>query len=47
MGPKFIHIRYYALRDSAGAYKGCLEVVQDATHVRSLTGSRRIVEWGE
>jgi DUF438 domain-containing protein len=47
MGPKFIHIRYYALRDEAGAYKGCLEVVQEASHVRGLTGQRRIVEWGE
>ena len=45
MGDKFIHIRYFALRDEAGAYKGCLEVVQDATHVRGLTGQRRIVDW--
>jgi len=45
MGPKFIHIRYYALRDEGRAYKGCLEVVQDATHVRSLQGNRRIVDW--
>jgi DUF438 domain-containing protein len=45
MGPKFIHIRYFAMRDGAGAYRGCLEVVQDATHVRSLAGQRRIVEW--
>ena len=45
MGPKFIHIRYFALRDENGAYKGCLEVVHDATHVRSLSGNRRIVDW--
>ncbi len=45
MGPKFIWIRYFAMRDADGAYKGCLEVVQDATHVRSLEGQRRIVEW--
>ena len=45
MGPKFVHIRYYALRDDAGTYKGCLEVVQDASHVRSLEGNRRIVDW--
>jgi DUF438 domain-containing protein len=42
---RFIHIRYFAMRDSEGAYKGCLEVVQDATHVRSLEGERRIVDW--
>jgi len=45
MGPKFIHIRYFALRDESGAYRGCLEVVHDATHVRSLEGNRRIVDW--
>lgn len=45
LGPKFVHIRYIALRDQAGAYKGCLEVVQDATHVRGLEGQRRIAEW--
>jgi DUF438 domain-containing protein len=45
MGPKFVHIRYFALRDADGAYQGCLEVVQDATHVRALSGNRRIVDW--
>jgi len=45
MGPRFIHIRYFALRDEAGTYRGCLEVVQDATHVRRLSGNRRIVDW--
>lgn len=42
---RFIHIRYFALRDAEKTYKGCLEVVQDATHVRSLEGDRRIVDW--
>jgi DUF438 domain-containing protein len=42
---KFVHIRYFALRDAGGTYQGCLEVVQDATHVRGLTGERRIVDW--
>jgi hypothetical protein len=45
MGPTFVHIRYFAMRDADGTYKGCLEVVQDATKVRSLTGQRRIVDW--
>ena len=44
-GPRFIHIRYFAMRDADGVYQGCLEVVQDATHVRSLEGQRRIVDW--
>jgi DUF438 domain-containing protein len=45
MGPKFVHIRYFALRDEGSSYMGCLEVVQDATHVRGLEGQRRIVDW--
>ncbi|MBU2602939.1 MAG: DUF438 domain-containing protein [Actinobacteria bacterium] len=45
LGPKFVHIRYFAMRDQAGSYQGCLEVVQDATHVRGLRGQRRIVDW--
>lgn len=42
---KFIHIRYFAMRDAAGGYRGCLEIVQDATHIRALEGQRRIVDW--
>jgi hypothetical protein len=42
---KFIHIQYVALRSKEGEYMGCLEVTQDATHVRSLTGQRRLLEW--
>lgn len=45
LGGAFIHIRYFAIRDAEGTYQGCLEVVQDATHVRALEGQRRIVDW--
>lgn len=45
LGGKFLFIRYFALRDADGAYRGCLEVVQDATRVRALEGERRIVDW--
>ncbi len=45
LGEKFIHIQYIALRGEDGEYQGCLEVGQDATHVRSLTGQRRLLEW--
>ena len=44
MGGKFIHIRYYALRDSEGAYKGCIEVSQDITDIRALEGERRLLD---
>lgn len=45
LGGKFIHIQYLALKNSQGEYLGCLEVGQDATHLRSLTGQRRLLEW--
>jgi hypothetical protein len=44
MGGKFIHIRYFALRDQDGAYKGTIEVSQDVTHIRALSGERRLLD---
>ena len=46
MTDKFIHIRYFAIRDSAGEYRGTLEVMQDVTSIRALEGERRLVDWG-
>ena len=40
---RFVHIRYFAVRDAAGAYLGCLETTQDATPIRALTGERRLL----
>jgi hypothetical protein len=39
----FIHIQYFALRDAKGAYMGTLEVSQDATALRALTGEKRLL----
>ena len=47
MGPKFVHIAYYAIRDENGKYCGTLEVSQDAAHLRSLTGERRLLDGAE
>ncbi|MBD3226005.1 MAG: DUF438 domain-containing protein [Caldithrix sp.] len=47
MGPRFIHIEYYALRDDAGNYLGTLEVTQDATEVRELQGERRLLSYDD
>jgi hypothetical protein len=44
MGGKFIHIRYFPVRDDAGAYLGCMEVVQDVTGIRALTGQKRLLD---
>ncbi|MFL7791970.1 MAG: DUF438 domain-containing protein [Anaerolineae bacterium] len=44
MGGKFIHIRYFAVRDEQGAYRGTVEVSQDVTHIRALEGERRLLD---
>jgi DUF438 domain-containing protein len=41
---KFIHIQYLAIRNKQSEYLGCLEIGQDATRLRSLTGQRRLLE---
>jgi DUF438 domain-containing protein len=41
---RFIHIRYFALRDSTDTYQGTLEVVQDLTPLRALEGEKRLLE---
>lgn len=45
MGGKFILIRYFAMRDGQGKYKGCLEVSQDVTSIRGLEGEQRLLDW--
>jgi DUF438 domain-containing protein len=39
----FVHIRYFAVRDSNGKYRGSLEVVQDVAAIRGLEGERRLL----
>ena len=42
---RFIYIRYFAMRDADGYYKGTLEVSQDLTEIRRLEGERRLLDW--
>lgn len=44
-GGRFIYIRYFAVRDQKGTYRGVLEVVQDVTGIRQLEGERRLLQW--
>jgi len=43
MGPRFVHIRYFAMRDETGEYLGTLEVTQDIAPLRALEGERRLM----
>jgi hypothetical protein len=44
-GGRFIYVMYTAVRDSQDNYRGVLEMMQDATHIRSLEGSRTLLTW--
>lgn len=44
---RFVHIRYFAVRDESGRYLGTLEVTQDVTRIRALEGERRLLEYDE
>ncbi len=44
MGERFVHIRYFAVRDpESGDYLGTLEVTQDIAPLRALDGERRLL----
>ena len=42
---RFIHIRYFAIYDREGEYRGVVEVSQDVTDIRALKGQRRLIDW--
>ena len=45
MRGKFLYIRYFALRDKDGNYKGVLELSQEVSEIRNLQGQRRLLQW--
>jgi DUF438 domain-containing protein len=45
LNDRFIHIRYFALYDQEGAYRGVVEVSQDVTDIRALKGQKRLLDW--
>jgi len=44
LGGRFIHIRFFAVRDGKGNYLGTLEVAQDVTGIRKLEGEKRLLD---
>jgi len=42
---QFIHIQYFAVRDDDGTYRGVIEMSQDVTRARELTGEQRLLDW--
>jgi DUF438 domain-containing protein len=45
MGGKFIHIEYFALRNDKGEYLGTLEMSQDLTEKRKISGDQRLLSY--
>lgn len=45
LGGRFIYIRYFAVHDAKGYYRGTLEVSQDLTEIRKLEGENRLLDW--
>lgn len=44
---RFIHIRYFAVRDKDKNYRGVIEVSQDITEIKKLEGERRLLQWDD
>lgn len=42
---KFVHIRYFAIRDETKKYRGVIEMSQDVTDIRKLEGQQRLLDW--
>ena len=45
MAGRKVHIRFFAVRASAGKYLGTMEVVQDVTDIQKLQGEKRLLDW--
>jgi DUF438 domain-containing protein len=43
MGGKYVHIRYFAVRDKEGNFLGVLEFTQDIAPIQALQGEKRLV----
>lgn len=40
-----IYIRYFAVRDGDKKYKGVIEMSQDITHIKTIEGEKRLLDW--
>ena len=44
MGPRYVYIRYFAVRNEQGEYLGTLEVTQDIQSLQEISGEKRLLE---
>ena len=45
MGPQFVLIQYFAVRDKDNIFRGTLEVSQEISEIQSLEGDQRLLSW--
>jgi DUF438 domain-containing protein len=45
MGPKFVLIQYFAVRDKKNNYRGVLEVSQEISEIQEIKGDRKLLDW--
>ncbi len=45
MGDRMIYVRYFAVRNEQGNYKGVLEVSQEVSDIRKLEGVKKLLDW--
>jgi len=45
MGPKYVLIKYFAVRDNKNNYKGVLEVSQEISDIQKIKGQRKLLDW--
>ena len=47
LGERVLHIRYFAVYNSDGNYRGTVEMSQDVTGIRALTGEKKLLDWDD
>jgi DUF438 domain-containing protein len=45
LGPKFVLIQYFAVRDKEKKYRGVLEVSQEISEIQEIKGDRKLLDW--
>ena len=45
MGPKYVLIQYFAVRNKKGEFKGTLEVSQEISEIQKIKGNRKLLDW--
>lgn len=45
LGPKYVLIQYFAVRNKNNEYKGVLEVSQEISEIQKIEGDRKLLDW--